>query len=45
MLSKSFLSSRAIIQRGVLASMQAKNLSTTPVYDKNVAVILSGCGV
>ena len=33
------------IQRGILPLVQAKNLSTSQVLDKNVAVILSGCGV
>ena len=49
MLTKSVLvASRTIFQkRLILQSVipTVKNLSTTPVCDKNVAVILSGCGV
>ena len=39
------LLNKTFIQRGILPLVQAKNLSTSQVLDKNVAVILSGCGV
>jgi len=39
------LLNKTFIQHGILPLVQAKNLSTSQVLDKNVAVILSGCGV
>ena len=39
------LLNKNFIRRGILPLVQAKNLSTSQVLDKNVAVILSGCGV
>merc|ERR1719429_1020838 len=45
MLGRTALLKTFVNQRGILSLAQAKWISTSQVLDKNVAVVLTGCGV